>query len=65
MQTYVILLNYFYLGNTLEEEKFKFLINSAIKEREEFILKKYSMEIDADKRIAFALNSSSMISSKN
>ena len=40
------------------------MINSAIKEREEFILKKNSMEIDTDNRIALALNSSSMISSK-
>ena len=62
--TYVLSLTYFALGNTLEEEKFKLLINSAIREREEFILKKNSMEIDADYRIALALNSSSMISSK-
>ena len=39
------------------------MINLAIKEREEFILKKNSMEIETDQRIAIALNSSSMISS--
>ena len=52
------------LGNALEEDKFKLMINTAIKEREELILKKNSMEIDTDNRIDFALNSSSMISSK-
>ena len=62
--TYIFYLTYFALWNTLEEEKFKLLINSAIREREEFILKKNSMEIDADYRTALVLNSSSMISSK-
>ena len=53
----------FYLGNTLNEDRFKLLITEAIKKRETFILDKHSMEIKVDSRIAEALNSSSMLSS--
>ena len=37
------------------------MISSAIKEREESIIKKHSMEITVDPRIADALNKSSML----
>ena len=58
MQATIII---FYLGNTLNEDRFKLLITEAIKERETFILDKHSMEIKVDSRIAEALNSSSML----
>ena len=51
------------LGNKFNKYKFKTIISSAIKEREEFILKKKSMKIEADQRIVDALNTSSMPSS--
>ena len=50
-------------GNTFEEEKFKLMSSSAIKEREESIIKKHLMEITVDPRIADALNKSPMLSS--
>ena len=41
------------------------MILDAIKHREKFILNKNLMEIEIDSRIVNALNSSSMLSSKN
>ena len=41
------------------------MIAAAIKDREQFILNKNSMEIVTEPRIVNALNSSSMLSSKN
>ena len=63
MWTCVHILKTIAIGNTLNEEGFKQIITNAIKERENFILDKHSMEITVDSRIAQALNSSSMLSS--
>ena len=41
------------------------MIETAIKDRETYILEKNSMEIDTDIRIAQAIESSSMLSSKD
>ena len=52
------------IENTLNGEGFKKIITNAIKERESFILNKNSLEINVKSRIAQALNSSSILSSK-
>ena len=52
------------VGNTFDEAKFGAIIIKAIKDRESFIIKKYSFEIETDPRIASALKSTSMVSSK-
>ena len=56
-------INNIIVGNTFEQESFKLLITKAIKEREEFILRKNWMEIATDPRIVEALISFSMLSS--
>ena len=61
---FMYFINYIIIGNTFDQEKFKEMISKAIKDREKFILSKNSMEIIADLRIVYALNSSSMLSSK-
>ena len=51
------------IGNTLNEADFKLLIDSAIKEREQYILKNKSLEFQVDPRIVKAVEKSSMLSS--
>ena len=64
MQIYVSHIFIYDIGNTFNEEKFKEMISEKIKERENYILTKISMEIATDSRIVAVLNSSSMLSSK-
>ena len=51
------------VGNTLNESDFKEFIDNIIKQRENFILNKNSMEIKIDSRIVKVIQHSSMISS--
>ena len=62
MSTYTSYSLLFIIGNTLNEEDFKEMINEATKKRESFILKKHGMEISTDPRIVKALEKTSMIS---
>ena len=52
------------VGNTFDEAKFGAMISKAIKDRESFIIKKHSLEIETDSIIASALKSTSMVSCK-
>ena len=53
----------FYYRYTFDEDKFKNLINDAIKERKNKIIQTNSLELTTNNRIAEALKNSSFISS--
>ena len=63
LSTYASYSLLFLIGNTINEEDFKEMINEVIKKRESFILKKHGMDISTDPRIVKALEKTSMISS--
>ena len=52
------------VGNTFADIKFVAMIRKAIKDRESFIIRKHSLEIEANLKIVSALKSTSMVSSK-
>ena len=61
---YVISIYLLFIGNTFNEDDFDTMIYDAIKNREQKIIDKNSMEINVESRIANAINNSQFISSK-